>query len=79
MRYIAMEYAWNPKTCPICTKRIAMGHGWVFTDPPPSPMVPDRRKAVEELFVHDGGDDCIIILRPHTQVADHSEISQPNE
>jgi hypothetical protein len=56
--YLVMERSWAPRICPICEQETAIGHGWVFRDPPPSPPLEDKRRAVREVFFHAGSREC---------------------
>ena len=60
-RYITMDGEWFPKMCPSCKDGIAIGHGWLFEDPPPASKLETKRKAVAEVFMHDDSDDCILL------------------
>ena len=49
--YLAMERSWNPRVCPSCKQRMAIGHGWLFKGPPPvSPLEP-KRKAIGNVWM----------------------------
>ena len=58
--FITMEKGWMAKTCPVCKSEHAIAHGWVFKDPPPDSPHTDTRKAIGEVFMHDGKEDCVI-------------------
>jgi hypothetical protein len=58
--FLTMEAAWVPKTCPVCNREMVTAHGWLFKDAPPKPPLPDQRKAVSEVFMHDDSEDCIL-------------------
>ncbi|MDQ2843046.1 MAG: hypothetical protein M3Y72_18810 [Acidobacteriota bacterium] len=62
--YITMEGGWANETCPCC-KKMAIGHGWLYREPPPSNSIGDKRKVIGEVFMHDDFDDCGI-LAPNT-------------
>jgi hypothetical protein len=58
---LTCDAVWSAKTCPHCGQRAASGHGWLFNDTPPSSPVLDTRTPIGEVFIHDSGDDCVIL------------------
>jgi hypothetical protein len=63
--FVTMENSWTAKTCPVCKSENAIAHGWLFKDPPPDSPHTDTRKAVGEVFMHDGKEDCVISTATH--------------
>ena len=55
--YISFEVDWASKTCPHCEQRTALGHGWLFKEPPPSSSALDNREPIGEVYIHNAGAD----------------------
>jgi len=51
MRQFTRDSAWIAKICPVCAKKLAVGHGWVFADPMPD-LIKRKHEAIEEWFLH---------------------------
>ncbi len=60
--YITYEVGWTTKTCLHCKQRAASGHGWLFKESPPTSPALDKRKPIGEVFLHDDGEDCVILV-----------------
>jgi hypothetical protein len=59
--YITYDSEWSAKPCPQCNQRVASAHGWLFKEPPPTSPTIDTRKPIGEVFIHDEGNDCVIL------------------
>jgi hypothetical protein len=59
--HLKMEDPWTDRECPVC-KQIAIGHGWLFLESPPPHHELDRRKPVQEIFMHKYAEDCRVDL-----------------
>jgi hypothetical protein len=60
--YITYEVGWATKTCSHCKQRVASGHGWLFKEPTPKSPALDKRKPIGEVFIHDDGEDCVLLV-----------------
>jgi hypothetical protein len=59
--YVTYEVDWIMQTYPHGKERVASGHGWLFKESPPLSPALDKRKSIGEVFIHDEGEDCIIL------------------
>ena len=72
--FVAYEKGWTDRPCPRCGSRTATAHGWLYTDPPPSTGL-DERRPVGEVFDHGGTDDCVSLAESELKDTNHISVT----
>jgi hypothetical protein len=60
--YEMWEEKWTAKQCPKCLSKIAVSHGWIFSEPLGGVRHQDNKpKPTGEIFCHEDGTQCSTI------------------
>ena len=61
--YVGYEVGWTSKPCARCGSLTATAHGWLYKEPPLPAPAEDDWHPVGQVFLHDKGDDGVVLAR----------------